>query len=209
MVVISLSDTRCQFHQRSMYRFYICRSRMPQKRQSSQQCHLVLLGPTSVKAARKMLVKLTLGVNFTIMVTYSSYVHRSQKRKKDWQPDCIFCAFGVKAACNVDEIESRGWFHHHADEQLLRKQIPKLQKDADDLIFCTFGIFAFQSFKYTCWWNRPQASISTTFYKQLLHIQIPKAQKDTDDLTFFFLLFWDIPVSKLLVKRWWNWPLAR
>jgi len=33
-----------------------------QKRQSSQQRHLVLLGPTSVKAARKTLVKLPPGV---------------------------------------------------------------------------------------------------------------------------------------------------
>ncbi len=32
------------------------------KRQSSQQCHLALLGPTSVKAASKTLVKLTPGV---------------------------------------------------------------------------------------------------------------------------------------------------
>jgi len=32
---------------------------MHKKRQSSQQCHLALLGPTSVKAARKTLVKLT------------------------------------------------------------------------------------------------------------------------------------------------------
>jgi len=31
------------------------------KRQSSQQCHLALLGPMSVKAARKTLVKLTPG----------------------------------------------------------------------------------------------------------------------------------------------------
>jgi hypothetical protein len=31
------------------------------KRQSSQQCHLALLGPTSVKAPYKMLVKLTPG----------------------------------------------------------------------------------------------------------------------------------------------------
>jgi hypothetical protein len=34
---------------------------MRNKRQSSQQCHLALLGHTSVKAARKTLVKLTLG----------------------------------------------------------------------------------------------------------------------------------------------------
>jgi len=32
---------------------------MRKKIQSSQQCHLALLGPTSVKAACKMLVKLT------------------------------------------------------------------------------------------------------------------------------------------------------
>ncbi len=32
-----------------------------QKRQSSQQCRLALLGPTSVKAVRKTLVKLTPG----------------------------------------------------------------------------------------------------------------------------------------------------
>jgi len=39
---------------------------MRKKRQSSQQCHLALLGPTSVKAAHKKLVKLTPGgVNLT------------------------------------------------------------------------------------------------------------------------------------------------
>jgi len=36
---------------------------MRKKRQSSQQYHLALLGPTSVKAARKMLVKLKPVVN--------------------------------------------------------------------------------------------------------------------------------------------------
>jgi hypothetical protein len=48
-----------QFHQRSAYSFYAHRSWMRKKRQSSQQCHLALLVPTSVKVARKMLVKLT------------------------------------------------------------------------------------------------------------------------------------------------------
>jgi len=38
---------------------------MRKKRKSSQQCHLALSGPTSVKAARKMLVKLTQGLNFS------------------------------------------------------------------------------------------------------------------------------------------------
>jgi len=41
----------------------LLRAQIPnaQKRKSSQQCHLALLGPMSVKAARKSLVKLTLG----------------------------------------------------------------------------------------------------------------------------------------------------
>ncbi len=54
-------NTRAQFHQRSTYSFYTHRSRMRKKRHSSQQCHLALFGPTSVKAApaRKTLVKLT------------------------------------------------------------------------------------------------------------------------------------------------------
>jgi len=34
---------------------------MRKKRQSSQQCHLVLLGPSSIRAAHKTLVKLTTG----------------------------------------------------------------------------------------------------------------------------------------------------
>ncbi len=46
--------------------FYVqlLRTQIPnvQKRQSSQQCHLGLSGPTSVKAARKTLVKLTQGL---------------------------------------------------------------------------------------------------------------------------------------------------
>jgi len=54
-------DTLAQFHQRSTYSFYIRRSRMRKKRQSSQQCHLALLEPNSVKAAHKTLVKLTPG----------------------------------------------------------------------------------------------------------------------------------------------------
>jgi len=52
---------RAQFHQRSMYSFYARRSQMCKKRQSSWQCRLALLGPTSVKAVSKMLVKLTPG----------------------------------------------------------------------------------------------------------------------------------------------------
>jgi len=75
----NILDSRAQFHQCSTYSFYARRSRMRKKdsqvssviwhfwdlrackkRQSSQQCHLALLGHTSVKAARKTLVKLTI-----------------------------------------------------------------------------------------------------------------------------------------------------
>jgi len=54
-----IKETWAQLHQSSTYSFYARRSGMSKKRQSSQQCHLVLLGPKSVKAARKKLVKLT------------------------------------------------------------------------------------------------------------------------------------------------------
>jgi len=48
-----------------------------QKRQSSQQCRFVLLGPTSIKAAHKMLTKLTPGVNFNdILRSNFSYERR-------------------------------------------------------------------------------------------------------------------------------------
>jgi hypothetical protein len=62
-----MSTSRYQFHQRSTYSFYARRSRMRKKRQSSQLCHLALLGPTSVKAAHKMLVKLTPGITAVLL----------------------------------------------------------------------------------------------------------------------------------------------
>jgi len=48
-----------------------------QKRQSSQQCRLALLGPTSIKAAHKMLVKLTPG----LAVNYATYFYSIGGRK--------------------------------------------------------------------------------------------------------------------------------
>jgi hypothetical protein len=54
-----LKDTRAQFHQHSTYSFTHIDIPNAQKRQSSQQCHLALLGSTSLKAASKTLVKLT------------------------------------------------------------------------------------------------------------------------------------------------------
>jgi len=59
--IFPIRNIRCPFHQRSTSSFYTRRSRMRKKRQSSQKCHLALLFPTCIKAARKMLVKLTPG----------------------------------------------------------------------------------------------------------------------------------------------------
>ncbi len=56
--------TWAQFHQHSLSSFYAHRSQVHKKRQSSQLCHLALLGPTSVKAVHRTLMKLTPGINF-------------------------------------------------------------------------------------------------------------------------------------------------
>jgi len=55
---------------------------MRKKRQLSQQCHLVLLGPTSVKAAGKMMVKLTPGYGSHPIIKYLKFVGNSKKRIK-------------------------------------------------------------------------------------------------------------------------------
>jgi len=84
-----------QFHQRSTYSFYTSRSRMRKTRQSSQPCHLALLGPTSVKAAHKPLMKSTPVANF-INVKRSNfsykrhfcsiyYVHVTRKKLPKWR----------------------------------------------------------------------------------------------------------------------------
>jgi len=96
--VVSLFSTfgiRAQFHQRSMYSFYARRSRMRKKRQSSQQCHLVLLWPTSVKPALKTLVKLTPAVNF-INVLRTAFTHVDPKcAKKTVKSAVSFGTFGT------------------------------------------------------------------------------------------------------------------
>jgi len=56
---------------------------MRKKRQSSRQCHLALLGPTSVKGARKTLVKLTPGVNFTNILRKAFMRKDPKSAKKD------------------------------------------------------------------------------------------------------------------------------
>ena len=54
-------DTWCQFHQCSTYNFCARGSRKCKKIQLSQQCLLTLLGSSSIKAAHRTLMKLTLG----------------------------------------------------------------------------------------------------------------------------------------------------
>ncbi len=55
--------------------------------QLSQQCHLVLLGPTSVKAARKMMVKLTPGLDFIniIRTAFTPVVPQSVRTQSSCQ----------------------------------------------------------------------------------------------------------------------------
>jgi len=66
-----------------------------QKRQSSQQCHLGLLGPTSVKAARKTLVKLTPGVNFINVLRASVMLTDPKSVKKTDGMTVLFCEIGI------------------------------------------------------------------------------------------------------------------
>jgi len=52
-----------------------------------------------------------------------------------------------------------------------------------------------------------QGSILPTLVLELLLcMQIPKEQKDSQVISVFLHL-WDLRVQKLLLKRWWNWPL--
>jgi len=50
-------------------------------------------------------------------------------------------------------------------------------------------------------------SIFSTFYVQLLCTQIPTEQKRLTTW-LYFLHFWDLGASKLLIKRRWNWHMG-
>jgi len=71
-------DSRAQFHQHSTYSFYARRSRMRKKRQSSQQCHLALLGTYERKSCT-----LNVGEIDTWYQLHQSSMSSSQKRNKD------------------------------------------------------------------------------------------------------------------------------
>ncbi len=59
--VKSTKETRCEFHQRSKYSFYTCRSQKHEKMQLSLKYIFTLSGSVSVKAVHRTLMKLTHG----------------------------------------------------------------------------------------------------------------------------------------------------
>jgi len=63
-----------------------------QKRQSGWQCCLVLLGPTSVKAASKTLVKLTLVVIIT-NISRAAFARADPKSANKRSSHQSFCTF--------------------------------------------------------------------------------------------------------------------
>ncbi len=87
----------------SMFFVQLLRSQIlnAQKRQSSQQCHLALLGPTGVKAVHRVLMKLTPGVHFT-NILWAAFTHSDLKSAKKTDSLTVFFALlgsaRVKAA---------------------------------------------------------------------------------------------------------------
>jgi len=90
--------------------------------------------------------------------TFSFYVGRSQKRKKDWQLDCLFCSFRIcmckSCLLSIDETDLRGWFRQHFYEKLLQAQISKVQK----IVFLRFmgSVRVKAAHKTVFTWNWPQ-----------------------------------------------------
>jgi len=78
--------------------FYVqlLRTQIPnaQKRQSSQQCRLALLGPMGVKAVCRMLMKFSPGVNFTTFLRKAFTPEDSLKCKKTGKSYVFFCTLG-------------------------------------------------------------------------------------------------------------------
>ena len=64
--ISEFEDVRAQFHQRSTYSFYACRS---QKRKKDTYDLTVFLGSTSVKAVLRTLMKLTPECDIDVCVT--------------------------------------------------------------------------------------------------------------------------------------------
>jgi len=92
-------------------------------------------------ALRPTFVLQTMG-QFHQHSTSSFYMRRSQKRKKDWQLDCLFCAFRIckrkSFSYNVDEIDTM-WQNivrkstnakgaHKMMMKLIRSHVQKLKR---------------------------------------------------------------------------------
>ncbi len=77
--------------------------------------YFTLLGSTSIKAVRRMLMKLTPGLSFTNIFTYSFYAHSSPNHKNSVKQSVSFYAFGTyeRKSCtqNVDEIDTWSSLH--------------------------------------------------------------------------------------------------
>jgi hypothetical protein len=78
---------------------------------SSCQYLFTLLVSTGTKAACRMLMKLTPGLDFENMFVSSFYKRRFQKHKKTVNSSVSFCSFGIclckSCSKNVDEIDPR------------------------------------------------------------------------------------------------------
>ncbi len=109
---------------------------MPQKRQSSWQCcltRLVLLGPTSVKAAHKLLVKLTPGLNFINVLRAALTLADLECPQKDSQFGSVGTYKGKSCTYNVGEIDTRAQFHQCSLYSFYACRSQKVPNDTADL----------------------------------------------------------------------------
>jgi hypothetical protein len=110
------SKFRCQFHQCSTSSLYLPRSQKLIK-DWQLDCFFALSGSGLVKAARRTLIKLTSGLNFTNIFMHSFYASSSQKRKISVRLSVSFYSFGIyrRKSClkNVDEIDPWLLVHVH------------------------------------------------------------------------------------------------
>jgi len=68
-------------------------------------------------------------VQFSQHFSRSFYAHKSQKHKKGWQLDCIFCTFGI---CQCKSCVRTCWWIWPLGS-ISPKIFPKAQKDTDDV----------------------------------------------------------------------------
>jgi hypothetical protein len=87
--------TWARFHQCYTSSLYACSSLMCKKRESSLQCRLALLGPTSAKSVLNTLVKLTPGLNFINVLCTAFTLIDPKSVKRHWWLNCIIYAFWI------------------------------------------------------------------------------------------------------------------